>query len=38
MSQSSTTLPAPVPTPRLAGLAAVTALRAADGRLVVLQR
>jgi hypothetical protein len=37
MSAAATT-PAPAPTPRLAGLAMVTALRAADGRLVVLQR
>ncbi len=35
---TSVTLPTPAPTPRLAGLVAVTAVRAADGRLVVLDR
>jgi hypothetical protein len=36
--QSVPTPPAAPSTPRLAGLVAVTALRAADGRLVVLER
>ena len=36
MSQPLTTDPTTAPSPRLAGLAAVTAVRAADGRLAVL--
>jgi hypothetical protein len=36
--QPAATPPAVPSTPRLAGLVAVTALRAADGRLVVLER
>ena len=36
MSQPLSTDPTTAPTPRLAGLVAITAVRAADGRLVVL--
>ncbi len=36
MFQSAAPTPTPAPTPRLAGLAALTAVRGADGRLVVL--
>ncbi len=36
MIQSASPAPTPAPTPRLAGLPALTAVRGADGRLVVL--